>query len=341
MSEKTPFKVCDGWDGSRRVAIRPSAGESWFYTNRAFTCSIYRMRALLDKPYVRNWQLPAQLISFLMKAEETTAFTGPQNTGKTTIMKGAVGDVEDKNIRVLEMSFELALREIYPWKDVMTVKPTDYISSSQLQDLLKKTDGWMSMVGEVAEDIVAARMIQFCLIASAFTIFSHHGLDDDGLITGLANSLVASGEYKDHEVALSVVLDAIKNNVHLGFTDKRERIISYISQIIKENEVEPYPELTELIQKARKALALEDVNTVAECIVAHSMLSREYYTRRTDRIRFSSRKIVVYNPQTKSYEPNEWYTPEAFERICMKLNERDRAAFIQFYKDNWVKKGVV
>ena len=126
------------------------------------------------------------------------------------MMKAAIEYTQPCNIRILEMSFELALREIYSDRDVFTVKPTDYVTSSQLQDLLKKTDGYMSMVGEVAEDIVAARMIQFCLIASAFTMFSHHGKDDAGLINGLTNSLVASGEYKNHEVARSTVLDAIK-----------------------------------------------------------------------------------------------------------------------------------
>lgn len=339
MTEKKPYKVCDGPDGSRRVAIRPGAGETWFYTERSFTLSVYKMRALLDKPYVSNWELPATLIMYLMKAEETTAFTGQQNTGKTSIMKGAVEFVEDKNIRVLEMAFELALRELYPWKDVFTVKPTEYVSSAQLQDLLKKTDSWMSMVGEVAEDIVAARMIQFCLIASAFTVFSHHGLDDIGLINGLTNSLVASGEYKDHRVAKSTVLDAIKNNVHLAFTDNKERVIEYISQIIKEDEVTSYPEIEELLVKARAALNEQNPNVLAECMIAYTMLTREYYTRTTDRVTFTSRKIIVFNKQTGAYEPNEWYTPEAFERICKKLNDEDRAGFIKFYKENWKKRG--
>lgn len=223
MAEKSPYKVTDGYDGSRRVAVRPPAGETWFFSCRKFTLSIYTMEALLNKVYVKNWELPAKLIYFLMKAEQTCPFTGQQNTGKTTLMKAAVEYIDDKNIRILEMSFELALREIYKCKNVLTVKPTDYVSSSQLQDLLKKTDSWVSMVGEVAEDIVAARMIQFCLVGSAFTIFSHHGKDDWGLINGLTNSLVASGEYHDHTVAMSTVLDAIKHNVHLGFTERRER----------------------------------------------------------------------------------------------------------------------
>ncbi len=339
MTEKSPYKVTDGYDGSRRVAIRPPAGETWFFSCRKFTLGVYKMRTLLDKPYVKNWELPAKLIEYLMKAEETTAFTGQQNTGKTTIMKSAVEHVRDKNIRILEMSFELALREIYQDVNVMTVKPTDYVTSSQLQDLLKKTDGWMSMVGEVAEDIVAARMIQFCLIASAFTIFSHHGLDDWGLINGLTNSLVASGEYHDHSVAMSTVLDVIKNNVHLTFTSNKERVIEYISQIIKLSELSSYPELDDLMKQAKTALSIKDEKQAAkelsQIMLAQTMLTREFYTRTTDRVKFTSRKIIVYNPVTKAYEPNEWYTPDAMERILKKLDSEDRAGFIQFYKENW------
>lgn len=335
MTEVQPYKVCDGYDGSRRVAIRPPSGEAWFFSCRKFTLSVYKMETLLNKVYVKNWELPAKLIMYRMKAEITTAFTGQQNTGKTTIMKGAAEYIEDKNIRVLEMSFELALREIYPHKNVITVKPTDYVSSSQLQDLLKKTDGWVSMVGEVAEDIVAARMIQFCLIASAFTIFSHHGLDDWGLINGLTNSLVACGEYHDHKVAMSTVLDAIKGNVHLGFTENHERVVEYISEIIKISDLQPYPEIEELLARGRKALGDNNVTELKDVMVAMMMLNREYYTRTTDRVKFTSRKIVVYNPKTHAYEPNEWYTPETFKTILTKLNEKDRKDFVEFYRTYW------
>lgn len=334
MTEKKAFKVNDMYDGSRVTAIRPPAGECWACFVRKFVLSVYTMKELLDKPWAKNWELPSKLIYFLMKAEETTAFTGPQNTGKTTMMKSAIEYVARVNIRVLEMAFELALREVYRDRNIFTVKPTDYVSSANLQDVLKKSDGYLSLVGEVAEDIVAARMIQFCLIASAFTIFSHHGKDDNGLISGLTNSLVASGEYKDHNVAMSTVLDAIKNNVHLTFVDNK-RVIEYISEIIKEDEVSPYPEIEDLLVQARTALNGEDVNALAQIMIAYMNLTREYYTRTTDRIRFSSRKIIVYDAETKSYKPNDWYSPETFARILEKLGPEDRRDFLEFYQENW------
>ena len=333
MTEKSPYKVNDAFDGARVTAIRPPAGECWACFVRKFSSGLYVKEKLLNKPMIKNWELPSTLMYYLMRGEQTTAFTGQQNTGKTSMMKAAMADVAMVNIRILEMSFELAIRELYPWKNVITVKPTDYVSSANLQDLLKKTDGYLSMVGEVAEDIVAARMIQFCLIASAFTIFSHHAKTDADLVNGLANSLVACGEYENHDVALSTVLDAIKNNVHLDFV-KGERVVAFISEIVKLNEIEPYPTIAELYNKQAKEHP-EITDPAAIAALAQAELNREYYTRTTDRVRFTSRHIIEFNPDTMTYEAKEGYTPEALRRIVSKLKGDDRKNFIAWYRQNW------
>lgn len=337
MSEKCPYKVVDGYDGSRRTAVRPGAGESWAIFIRKFVLTTRNLTKLLKKPTVHNWQLPLLTIYFLIKSEQTSAFTGQQGTGKTTLMAAAMEHIEDKNIRCLEMSFELALREIYPEKNTFTVKPTEYVSAANLQDLLKKTDGWVSSVGEVAEDIVAARMIQFGLIASACTYFSHHGKDDQSLVDGLTNSLVACGEYHDHFVAGSTVLDVIKHNVHL-MKYRGERVVEYISQIIKEDTIAPYPEIQDLLEQAKAALNADDSEKLASVFLAYTQLTREYYTRRTDRVKFKSRYIVKFNRETMTYEPGEWYTDEIFESMYNNMNELDRVAFLKFkehYFDTW------
>lgn len=322
MTEMKPYKVNDGFDGARVTALRPPVGESWACFVRKFSDGLYSKEKLLNKPTVHNWQLPAKLMYYLMRAEQTTAFTGQQNTGKTSMMKAAMADVDLVNIRILEMSFELAIRELYPYKNVITVKPSDYVKSEQLQDLLKKTDGYLSMVGEVAEDIVAARMIQFCLIASAFTIFSHHAKTDDDLVNGLANSLVACGEYENHDVAISTVLSAIKNNVHLDFV-KGERVVAYISEIRKLAELEPYQDLK----------ISPDVRAAVDQLCS---LQKEYYTRTTDRVRFESRKIIVFDSDTMTYKANDGYSPEALASILMKMKDPAlRYEFMTFYKENW------
>lgn len=333
MTEKKPYKVNDGYDGARITAVRPPAGECWACFVRKFSSGLYVKEKLLNKPGIHNWELVSDLLYYLMRAERTMPFTGQQNTGKTSMMKATMADIAMVNIRILEMSFELAIRELYPWKNVITVKPTDYVTSSQIQDLLKKTDGYLSMVGEVAEDIVAARMIQFCLIASAFTIFSHHARDDYSLINGLANSLVACGEYENHDVAMSTVLDAIKGNTHLDFV-KGQRVIAYISEIIKLDEIASYPTISELWDKVRAELG-SDISDEAVAITVQTELNREYYTRRTDRVRFESKKIIVFDPDDMTYKANEGYSKQYLTDMLAHLQGEDRKGFIKFYKKNW------
>lgn len=64
-------------------------------------------------------------------------------------------------------------------------------------------------------------------------------------------------------------------------------------------------------------------------------LTREYYTRRTDRVKFTSRYIVKFNKDTMTYEPGEWYTPEIESSIVSNLSEEDRVGFKAFHDRYW------
>lgn len=316
MTEKNPLKVNDSPDGSRITAIGTPVGECWSCFIRKFNISSPTLKALLDKEYASNWELVVKLLYFMAKAECNVPFTGQQNTGKTTMMKAFIELCDLMNIRVLEMSFELALREIYPWMDIFTAKPTQYITNSEIQSIFKKSDAYLSMVGEVAEDQVVPNMIQFAIIASAFTTFSHHAKDDYALINGLANSWITVQTGMDKSAAMSSILDVINFNCHLAFVD-HNRVVEYISEIVKESELQPYMPLTKS-------------GDVASAVDQQSILQREYYTRVTDRIKFTSRKIIKYDAEKKAYVANDWFTDATTARILDKLNPADRAAFIEF-----------
>ena len=58
------------------------------------------------------------------------------------------------------MAPEMYLREIYPQRNILSVQETPTVTAAELQDALKKSDAALSIVGEVATDIIAARMIQ-------------------------------------------------------------------------------------------------------------------------------------------------------------------------------------
>lgn len=321
MTEKNPLKVTEDERGSRITAIGPPSGECWACFVRNFTLSIYTMQQLLDHEWANNWELVSDTLYFIAKGEQTCGFTGQQNTGKTTMMKSFIEYCELMCIRVFEMSFELALREIYPYMDIFTAKPTDYVSGQRVQDIFKKTDAYLSIVGEVAESIVGANLIRFGILASAFTICSQHGINDWGFITGFAQDLVASGMYTDMDAAMSVVLDVLQLNCHLDFVNGK-RVIAYISQIIKESELKPYP-------------LLDNSNNIVDAVDQLSGISREFFTRTTDRVKFTSRYIVKYNPTTKSYEPNDFFTYDKTAKMLSKFNDADKVAFVNYYKKYW------
>lgn len=322
LTIKRPTKVVDMYNGSRVTCIRPNVGATWGLFVRSFSAGVISVKKWLDKPEIKNWEIVDKLLFYLCQCTENTAVTGQQNTGKTTLMKGLIGYYPYFNIRVIEMSFELQLNEIYPDRNIFCTRNDEFTSATEVQDILKKTDGYLSMAGEIATNEVAANAMQFGLVASQATMFSHHGKDYMGLIEGLTNALLSSGQFNDRDSAQGLVLDVVKHNVHCDF-HKKLRVVDYIEEIVKGETIVPYQDI-------------KVSSDVVSAIDQSTALNREFYQRTTDRVRYTSRKIIRFNHETNTYEPYEWYTPERFAIMLDKMPDEHKAGFIQFYKENWV-----
>lgn len=322
MTEKMPIKVTDAPDGSRVTAFGIPAGECWACFVRKFNLSKYSMEFLLKKDYAANHELPMKLLYYLAKARLNLPVTGQQNTGKTTFMKSLIELYDMMNIRVMEMSFELALREIYPWMNIFTAKPTTYVKNAKIQDTFKKSDGELSMVGEVAEDDVVPNMIQFARVASQATMFSSHHKTDSDLIYGLADSWTSVSSIQ-RDAAISAILDCIKINVHMDFNN-HNRVLAFISEIIKESELQEYP-------------AISMPNDVVSAIFQQTYIDREYYTRTTDRVKFTSRQIIVYDEELKAYRANDWFTDATVKVIMDRLPAEDREGFVRLANEEFME----
>lgn len=322
LTIKRPTKVVDMYNGSRVTCIRPNVGATWGLFVRSFSAGVISVKKWLDKPEVKNWEIVDKLLFYLCQCTENTAVTGQQNTGKTTLMKGLIGYYPYFNIRVIEMSFELQLNEIYPDRNIFCTRNDEFTSATEVQDILKKTDGYLSMAGEIATNEVAANAMQFGLVASQATMFSHHGKDYMGLIEGLTNALLSSGQFNDRDSAQGLVLDVVKHNVHCDF-HKKLRVVDYIEEIVKGETIVPYQDI-------------KVSSDVVSAIDQSTALNREFYQRTTDRVRYTSRKIIRFNHETNTYEPYEWYTPERFAIMLDKMPDEHKAGFIKFYKENWV-----
>lgn len=340
LTEKRGYIVNTMEDQSRILALRPPAAEFWSCFIRKFVLSARRLDDLIDPVLIsqkdgkevydpetgekrkkyNNAFIPLKTVELLMRGQVTTSFTGRQGSGKTTMMAATIAKVDARfTVRILEMAPELYLRELYPQRNILSVAETPYVTAAQLQDALKKSDAALSIVGEVATDVVAARMIQMGQVASIFTIFSHHANRAQDLVNAITNSVVAaSGGSATPETVEPQVIDVIKVDCHLDYDVNGNRYIERITEIVRLDS-QPYPERLP--------------NESAEDYKIR--LDKEYYTRQTDRLHFTSHDIVRFDTATFTYYTVDWFTPELTKHIFERLPVEVRHEWKEWVVNTW------
>ncbi len=319
LTAKRGYMVNTMYDKSRILALRPPASEYWAVFVRKFSLSDVSPKALIVKPYTKRGDLPMTLIELLMRGQTTCAVTGRQGSGKTTLMSSIIRFIDPRyTVRVLEMAPELYLCELYPTRNILSVQETTTVTAAELQDALKKSDAAVSIVGEVATDVIAARMIQMGQVASIFTIFSHHANTAKDLVFALRNSLVNAGGFSNMSTAERQVIDVVKVDIHLDYTPDGKRYIERISEIVPLPEGVPYPEL--------------DKNNLE---YSKANLQREYYERSTDRVSFTTHDILRYDLDTHTYYVVDRFTPALESKMRMVMHPEVRKAYDKFIFANW------
>lgn len=322
LTAKRGYLVNTMYDKSRILALRPPASEYWAIFIRKFGLSDVSPRALVEKEWVKRADIPLQLMEFLIRGQITCACTGRQGSGKTTMMSSIIRFVDPRyTIRVLEMAPELYLRELYPTRNILSLQETTTVTAAELQDALKKSDAAVSIVGEVATDVIAARMIQMGMTASLFTIFSHHANTASDLVLTLRNSLVNAGGFNNMSTAERQVIEVVKCDIHLDYTPDGKRFIERISEIVPLAEGIPYPDY--------------DPNNKEDSM---NMITKEYYSRSTDRVSFYTHDIMRYDLKTDTYYCIDRFSQELEDRIRYNLGDDLRPLFDKFMLDNWGKR---
>ena len=322
LTAKRGYMVNTMFDKSRILALRPPASEYWAIFVRKFSLSDVSPKALIVKPYTNRGDLPMALIEFLMRGQVTCGVTGRQGSGKTTLMSSIIRFINPRyTIRVLEMAPELYLRELYPTRNILSVQETTTVTAAELQDALKKSDAAVSIVGEVATDIIAARMIQMGQVASIFTIFSHHANTPKDLVFALRNSLVNAGGFSNMSTAERQVIDVVKCDIHLDYTPDGKRYIERISEIVPLAEGIPYPEVDKNDLDYTKAV-----------------LDREYYERSTDRVSFYSHDILKYDVSTHTYYVADRFSPALESKMRSVMTPETLKAYDKFIFKNWGRR---
>ena len=64
-------------------------------------------------------------------------------------------------------------------------------------------------------------------------------------------------------------------------------------------------------------------------------ITKEYYTRQTDRKSFETRDILKYNLETDTYETYDWFTTELTQKMLDVMPQDKIHEFKSFILDNW------
>ena len=231
LSERRGYIVAELADGSRASISRPPFCESWSFFIRKFRMeNILEMEDIITGEGSENI---IKLLKYLVVGERLIAITGEQGSGKTTLLASMVKFIPDRlNIRVAEMSFELHLRQRFPGRNIVSFKETEGVGIQEGLDFTKKTDGNVTILGEVATMQTVLFLVQIAQNASAFTLFTHHAKDTTALIHYIRNSLLMQGNFRNEKVALMQAVSSVRINIHIKKNAFGERYIEKISEII-------------------------------------------------------------------------------------------------------------
>ncbi len=269
LSKSKGYIIGEMKDNSRIVVVRPPFAESFAFFVRKFdTIENKNMEELITD---KNSYLPIDIIKWIVKGCQVTAVTGAQGSGKTTLLMAMIGYISPMlTLRIQEMSFELHLRDIYPERNILTFRETDYIDGQTGLDVQKKTDGSVNILGEVATMEVASYLIQMSQTGSIFTLFTHHAKTTDSLIKYMRNSLLSCGLFRDEAIAREQVTEAIRFDIHMEKDIYGHRYIERISEIITDSDKAPY-EISDIVvwENGRYILKNGFSNNVREQIKKH------------------------------------------------------------------------
>ncbi len=246
LSRARGYLVHEMADHSRVVVARPDFAESWmFFVRKLDSGGKKSLQELFSQP---GAACVITLLQWLMKGCVVVGITGMQGCGKTTLLMALIESIPPEyTLRVLELAFELHLRRWYPARNIVTFRETASIDGWAGLELQKKTDGAVSIIGEVASAKVAAWMVESGQVGSLFTLFTHHAKTTRALILSLRNSLLSEGNFSSERVALEQVVGVVNFDVHLHLDREGRRYIERITQIIERPELPCGYELVDLI----------------------------------------------------------------------------------------------
>lgn len=239
LSKSKGYIVNEMKDHSRVVVVRPPFSENFAFFVRKF--DTIESREISELLTDNGNELVENILKLIVRGCQVSAITGAQGSGKTTLLMSLIGFIPAAyTLRIQEQAFELHLRDIYPMRNILTFRETEYVSGQEGLDLQKKTDGVVNILGEVASNDVAAWMIQMSQVGSLFTLFTHHAKTTDNLIKYMRNALIINGNFNNEVIAMEQVVDAVRFDIHMEKDVSGHRYVERISEIVPTDSDEGY-----------------------------------------------------------------------------------------------------
>jgi pilus assembly protein CpaF len=302
LSANRGYIANDMKDGSRVIVTRPPLTESWAFFIRKFdSIEKVNITSLLTD---EGREIPMETIKWLIKGCQVIGITGEQGCGKTTLLKSLIEYINPiYTLRVQELIFELNLRKLYPNRNILSFRETPTVNGQEALDLQKKTDGTVTILGEVATAPVARWLVQLSQVASKFTVFTHHAKTTNHLVASLRNALLQEGGFTNEVIAEEQVVDTVNFDIHMAKSVDGHRYIERITEII------PYEDAEFKTDKVNLNL-------------------KEYFKFKTRRHMFYSVDIVKF--VDGKYYKEEPISDRAMKAISYHLTLDEKKEFLEF-----------
>jgi len=301
LSETRGYLVNDMKDGSRVVVFRPPISVGWaFFVRKHDNITAMDISKVLKE---EGSDQVIELLKWMVKGCLSIAITGEMGSGKTTLLKLLIQYIEESYpIRVYEQVYELNLNKAYPKRNILSLRDSPEVSGQDILNVMKKTDGTVLILGEVASHETANYLIEISQI-SKMTLFSHHAETTQDLISYFKISQLREGGFHKEDLAEYQAANAINIDIHMENKNGHR----YISRI------------TEIIPYYKKDLPGGLVEA-----------TQEYYKRRTSPVTFETRDILSF--REGKYVMQKGFSDKSKEHILYNLGESERQEYREFIK---------
>ncbi|SHO47031.1 ATPase, T2SS/T4P/T4SS family [Anaerocolumna xylanovorans] len=299
LSETRGYILNDMKDGSRVVVFRPPVAAGWaFFLRKHDVITSMDIRRIITQ---ENGEMAIKLLRWMVKGCLSLVITGEMGSGKTTLLKILVQFIEEiYPIRVYEQVYELNLNKAYPGRNILSLRESPTVSGQEILNTMKKTDGTVLILGEVASHEAANYLVEISQI-SKMTLCSHHAETTEDFVAYLKIAQLRTGGFHNEELAEYQAAGAVNIDIHMENKNGHR----YISRI------------TEVIPYCRTELPLGLVEA-----------TREYYKRKTSPLTYETREILSF--REGRYVFGQDFSPKAREHICGNLSVKDREEFLEF-----------